>query len=196
MRGKGNSKMPLLVWTRITPAYAGKSSFASCSFASFRDHPRLCGEKACGKCHRVTMTGSPPPMRGKDEWLDGFSTFSRITPAYAGKRLIMYIMCGRIRDHPRLCGEKHATSISLCHHQGSPPPMRGKDSQLRGSMPVNGITPAYAGKSRLVQCWNMFDQDHPRLCGEKSAMLRRLYPAPGSPPPMRGKDFPCSSHDA
>ena len=46
MRGKVTDFRKVKGSGRITPAYAGKSSFASCSFASFRDHPRLCGEKA------------------------------------------------------------------------------------------------------------------------------------------------------
>ena len=45
MRGKGESKGHRQPKTRITPAYAGKSSsVASLTFPS-RDHPRLCGEK-------------------------------------------------------------------------------------------------------------------------------------------------------
>ena len=47
-------------------------------------------------------------MRGKVLTFIDFQFKFRITPAYAGKRLIMYIMRGRIRDHPRLCGEKYA----------------------------------------------------------------------------------------
>ena len=32
-----------------------------------------------------------------------------------------------------------------------------------------------------------FDQDHPRLCGEKYLAYDKTVPADGSPPPMRGK---------
>ena len=45
--------------------------------------------------------------------------------------------------------------------------MRGK--AVNGIVKYNtlGITPAYAGKSTQI-LWNcFFDQDHPRLCGEK-----------------------------
>ena len=48
--------------------------------------------------------------------------------------------------------------------------MRGKGrSQVyhgRGS----GITPAYAGKSKLVDVGKDVLEDHPRLCGEKPAV--------------------------
>ena len=86
MRGKVQTAFTFLIDTGITPAYAGKSSFASCSFASFRDHPRLCGEK-----HNLF-----PQNRINH----------RITPAYAGKSLLWLEQPVAFQDHPRLCGEK------------------------------------------------------------------------------------------
>ena len=66
--------------------------------------------------------------------------------------------------------------------------MRGKVKPLPQLSQVQRITPAYAGKSRPVEVWNMLNQDHPRLCGEKwPAWLTSLQEL-GSPPPMRGKD--------
>ena len=65
--------------------------------------------------------------------------------------------------------------------------MRGKACFFQlGDVPT-GITPAYAGKSRLVQRWNVFNQDHPRLCGEKFPAVEKATDFTGSPPPMRGK---------
>ena len=65
--------------------------------------------------------------------------------------------------------------------------MRGKGLALFNRFPLVGITPAYAGKSRLVQRWNVFNQDHPRLCGEKFPAVEKATDFTGSPPPMRGK---------
>ena len=50
---------------RITPAYAGKSSGIVVYPSSFKDHPRLRGEKCfyCGFCR--VYSGSPPLTRGK-----------------------------------------------------------------------------------------------------------------------------------
>ena len=49
------------------------------------------------------------------------------------------------------------------------------------------ITPAYAGKSRIVfQTLGLFE-DHPRLCGEKFKLVAIESSTGGSPPPMRGK---------
>ena len=50
-----------------------------------------------------------------------------------------------------------------------------------------GITPAYAGKRRNENFSINGDQDHPRLCGEKSGTMRGGLTGIGSPPPMRGK---------
>ena len=45
--------------------------------------------------------------------------------------------------------------------------MRGKASRVNRSSILNGITPAYAGKSvHFIQIDN-HNKDHPRLCGEK-----------------------------
>ena len=65
--------------------------------------------------------------------------------------------------------------------------MRGKVKPQPAVTLTVRITPAYAGKRTNENLVRLFNKDHPRLCGEKSAMLRRLYPVPGSPPPMRGK---------
>ena len=50
----------------------------------------------------------------------------RITPAYAGKRKLIYKHVIKRQDHPRLCGEKRRVFHIKNDRQGSPPPMRGK----------------------------------------------------------------------
>ena len=47
--------------------------------------------------------------------------------------------------------------------------MRGKVDQQSMLCSCKGITPAYAGKSPLFQNVRQCIEDHPRLCGEKSA---------------------------
>ena len=70
------------------------------------DHPRLCGEKFLFACRGTSTKGSPPPMRGKVVNVIRVVPKSRITPAYAGKRVVVGIVAILSRDHPRLCGEK------------------------------------------------------------------------------------------
>ena len=45
--------------------------------------------------------------------------------------------------------------------------MRGKVVDGDEITISTGITPAYAGKRHLPNCFQADSQDHPRLCGEK-----------------------------
>ena len=65
MRGKVPAQQAEVLFSGITPAYAGKSARGCRSLRSLRDHPRLCGEKFVG--HQKA------------------DRRFRITPAYAGK---------------------------------------------------------------------------------------------------------------
>ena len=67
--------------------------------------------------------------------------------------------------------------------------MRGKVGTLHCKSSVNGITPAYAGKSARWSGLRGLDRDHPRVCGEKVALLRIKPLTLGSPPRMRGKVY-------
>ena len=69
----------------------------------------------------------------------------------------------------------------------SPPRMRGKDGVNDSAQAVTGITPAYAGKSRLGSFGFFHKWDHPRVCGEKVSKLMSKAFRMGSPPRMRGK---------
>ena len=126
-------------------------------------------------------------MRGKAcLCITGYRNFG-ITPAYAGKRTGTRNSIAAFRDHPRLCGEKKWKKRKSALRSGSPPPMRGKvrAGKLRHEQPR--ITPAYAGKSVHKFIVDSEVRDHPRLCGEKSALIACPQSEAGSPPPMRGK---------
>ena len=70
-----------------------------------------------------------------------------ITPAYAGKSLLLCFGRAPVEDHPRLCGEKFCLDSPPLNSTGSPPPMRGKDFPHFPAFQPCRITPAYAGKS-------------------------------------------------
>ena len=91
-------------------------------------------------------------MRGKVTASCNGSSSSRITPAYAGKRVDFTIAHNTVWDHPRLCGEKPATLLLDVCTVGSPPPMRGKADVVLNRIDRIGITPAYAGKSAILSC--------------------------------------------
>ena len=126
-------------------------------------------------------------MRGKESYADECDIKNRITPAYAGKRAVPFYhdICGQ--DHPRVCGEKQIFAYARRGILGSPPRMRGKGIRFLFCPILKGITPAYAGKRLRQKPVLIWEQDHPRVCGEK--FRREVFPQPpaGSPPRMRGK---------
>ena len=172
---------------RSTPAHAGKSASYREKFVAQGDHPRTCGEKKIAGYTHALASGSPPRMRGKVH-VDAAPKVDRgITPAYAGKSTYRKTLrCSR-SDHPRVCGEKTHTECMLWSSKGSPPRMRGKGQLTIITAFSFRITPAYAGKSYPVILWPLHQQDHPRVCGEKSSLLWALSRIQGSPPRMRGK---------
>ena len=159
--------MDLMLYHRITPAYAGKSLPLLSSMCISEDHPRLCGEKGSSVPGGDCFWGSPPPMRGKGELPCPVNGLNGITPAYAGKSFFDDPPKSLFEDHPRLCGEKTKSRCRFSSSKGSPPPMRGKVLQQSDRKPHSGITPAYAGKSVRSQALPDAVRDHPRLCGEK-----------------------------
>ena len=70
---------------------------------------------------------------------------------------------------------------------GSPPRGRGKDADPVIERAVQGITPAWAGKSISGDFNSVSHKDHPRVGGEKSDHLVVFKLTEGSPPRGRGK---------
>ena len=132
-------------------------------------------------------------MRGKAEAFKALLVAAGITPACAGKRMVLAVLDRSIRDHPRVCGEKVSSTSPIKCLKGSPPRMRGKVPQPGVEGCRLGITPAYAGKrverSRRYARYG----DHPRVCGEKVSKSDGDGQVGGSPPRMRGKVI-CGHH--
>ena len=155
----------------------------------------MCGEKSCRRCGVVSTEGSPPRVRGKDEFLQRLILAAGITPACAGKSWKVLIclpidgdhprVCGKSRngetdqkderDHPRVCGEKGAVAPGRRARAGSPPRVRGKEQQGGRACRRGGITPACAGKSIFLYPLYSGCKDHPRVCGEKQVESKSIY---------------------
>ena len=168
MRGKVQYGRTARRPVRITPAYAGKRKILGGENGGNQDHPRLCGEKTAGVPITSSVSGSPPPMRGKGKCDVAVLQNGRITPAYAGKSCRYGRPHTAARDHPRLCGEKLLFVDQSIYYTGSPPPMRGKGEVGTTGCILYGITPAYAGKRSHFRSSSFPTKDHPRLCGEKT----------------------------
>lgn len=113
-------------------------------------------------------------MRGKAAPSRPVRQSSRITPAYAGKSRLCYVLGCFCKDHPRVCGEKKVMRGAKDKRMGSPPRMRGKACLLATGLHDLGITPAYAGKS--------------------PQFMQSLSQGAGSPPRMRGKVAPSPTY--
>ena len=147
MRGKLSSSVFACSIARITPAHAGKTVCNRRRPKDKWDHPRACGENCFLEEGTGGYKGSPPRMRGKRVNTQKRLTEVRITPAHAGKTLKDWHTGKRAEDHPRACGE-NPRRVSQQHLDvGSPPRMRGKQSNMGTLSGVNRITPAHAGKT-------------------------------------------------
>ena len=194
MRGKDLYSVPFRDELRITPAYAGKSHIRSSLNAVSGDHPRVCGEKISFFFTGCSPRGSPPRMRGKVDLSLKVVCVLGITPAYAGKSRCNLPSTAPWKDHPRVCGEKHAVPVSLMWSAGSPPRVRGKGLlEVFVPEPLR-ITPAYAGKSAAQSLDRLCAGDHPRVCGEKFNFFAKENPPQGSPPRVRGKVGQLENH--
>ena len=86
-----------------------------------------------------------------------------------------------------MCGENLFSAASGWPPAGSPPRVRGKLALQHVEDPVEGITPACAGKTAACDGCARTHGDHPRVCGENPGKpLAGIEPA-GSPPRVRGK---------
>ena len=65
--------------------------------------------------------------------------------------------------------------------------MRGKGYDVVSRLCRVRITPACAGKRDKTGWTTTCPRDHPRMCGEKVAMVTTAVSTPGSPPHVRGK---------
>ena len=69
--------------------------------------------------------------------------------------------------------------------------MRGEVKTEQAPQPQVGITPACAGRSPRCAAPSSCSPDHPRVCGEKVIEDMCCSRPVGSPPRVRGEDFPA-----
>ena len=147
----------------------------------------MCGEKRRAGSGRAGRIGSLPRVRGEvhdDRWRNGNE---RITPACAGRSNCILRLNAICEDHPRVRGEKSSVRVKNRSKSGSPPRVRGEAEKVENCRYDGGITPACAGRSENVVPPGLPQQDHPRVCGEKTIPGINTEVEAGSPPRVRGE---------
>ena len=91
-------------------------------------------------------------MRGKRRHPQYRICAVRITPAGAGKTLLLLLCSLLFQDHPRRCGENGDLHLWNNGFRGSPPQVRGKRKNPLAVYSRYRITPAGAGKTYSKIC--------------------------------------------
>ena len=146
----------------------------------------MCGEQPRSLSDEAYERGSPPRVRGTVHPAFPDHRGHGITPACAGNRRRCRRTCIKSQDHPRVCGEQMTACIDGRGLAGSPPRVRGTDTNFGNKVIDGGITPACAGNSFFNSLCQLLFWDHPRVCGEQRLAVPVLFTAPGSPPRVRG----------
>ena len=110
---------------------------------------------------------------------------SRITPARAGKTLVISLLPKPVEDHPRSCGKDGAGIWQIVKTLGSPPLVRERRHLRRQIYQPTGITPARAGKTKRPCIPGPPAGDHPRSCGKDYRITWENGKITGSPPLVR-----------
>ena len=184
------------VW-RIIPADAGSTEQLRCGFELGADHPRGCGEHWIMSSALLADPGSSPRMRGALNVHPVLISQPRIIPADAGSTWPRRAPCRTGADHPRGCGEHHVQRSHQHRFQGSSPRMRGAPADRTVRDGPDRIIPADAGSTPEAAGSPTTAWDHPRGCGEHTAVSVPVRLRTGSSPRMRGALLaPCRHADA
>ena len=155
----------------IIPAHAGNTRHTHRRVARRGDHPRACGEHLSRSACRSCRPGSSPRMRGTLHGVPVGCTQPGIIPAHAGNTHCWNLKPTTPWDHPRACGEHRSSHHRHRPGQGSSPRMRGTREPISTPIALSGIIPAHAGNTIIRLLPIMAIRDHPRACGEHSAVL-------------------------
>ena len=135
-----------------------------------QDHPRGCGEQLTAEHTVIDVAGSSPRVRGTAARPAGNFRRWRIIPAGAGNRATEALSASTPADHPRGCGEQRDAHDLRVFEPGSSPRVRGTGRGVGYRAGAARIIPAGAGNSATSALREESDPDHPRGCGEQSAM--------------------------
>ncbi|STD38244.1 Domain of uncharacterised function (DUF2825) [Corynebacterium striatum] len=176
----------VLGMVRLIPAYAGRTLITAFPELLLGAHPRLRGADPGLASARRRFRGSSPLTRGGRETAPEQSTPAGLIPAYAGRTYSMIGFFAPERAHPRLRGADVMLFSPSSVTWGSSPLTRGGRALDDAAEALNGLIPAYAGRTR----WSLPNQPtggaHPRLRGADLMRCGASARCNGSSPLTRG----------
>ena len=185
-RGAPRPLAPLLLGSRIIPAYAGSTFPSLASTSARRDHPRIRGEHASLSTGTPPKAGSSPHTRGAQPAMAGPMRAAGIIPAYAGSTSGCRQSGPPRWDHPRIRGEHRQEGRLQGLVWGSSPHTRGAPKRAFKNARIVGIIPAYAGSTQWILAVGGRWWDHPRIRGEHLVTCISDAKRAGSSPHTRG----------
>ena len=157
-----------------------------------RAHPRVGGENPGSDAHPRSGRGSSPRGRGKLDGGGASRPVMGLIPAWAGKTRRVRPTDARRTAHPRVGGENWRSCVGWRRKHGSSPRGRGKLGFCSNVEQVQGLIPAWAGKTFARGTSIRHPRAHPRVGGENLGRREMFRFLVGSSPRGRGKRYPRS----
>ena len=130
--------------------------------------------------------GSSPQVRGPPPDTRSIRDAVRLIPAGAGTTHIGVRGAGRLRAHPRRCGDHANLTKATLIYTGSSPQVRGPLRRVCSPAPSRGLIPAGAGTTIWFASICTVSRAHPRRCGDHKGQERARPCRAGSSPQVRG----------
>ena len=149
------------------------------------------GERSTALATFASATGSSPRGRGTRKSVSARRDRSRFIPAWAGNACRRGSISTRPTVHPRVGGERDASSARVTCFAGSSPRGRGTRHQGHRPDPRRRFIPAWAGNATRRISWYWSLTVHPRVGGERGCVLGKYDRFAGSSPRWRGTLCRC-----
>ena len=188
-RGRGKHRKPTRTRPRLglIPAWAGKTPRGFPRGIARAAHPRVGGENVIMIWPTPTVRGSSPRGRGKQIPGGTTAVLLRLIPAWAGKTRQADSNSHGLAAHPRVGGENLIRRMVLGAEAGSSPRGRGKRWCAVDQAQIEGLIPAWAGKTPSSMTGACARPAHPRVGGENIRNWHCRLLSGGSSPRGRGK---------
>ena len=206
-RGRRDTRQPVGVHVRNTPACAGTTHHTKCQSCTAAEHPRVRGDDPRRTRETGQPDGTPPRARGRlrrdrvavrsqrntpacagTTWaLNPTDTAFGNTPACAGTTKASRHLPRGPLEHPRVRGDDIPIPLRGNASSGTPPRARGRRQRRPRHDGAGRNTPACAGTtSGAITAW-AWRAEHPRVRGDDEAAGHMVPAGVGTPPRARGR---------